>query len=32
MGAAARHRAEDELAYDLLAPRLRDALAAAVAP
>ena len=32
MGAAARRRAEDEFAYDLLAPRLRDALAAAVAP
>jgi phosphatidylinositol alpha-1,6-mannosyltransferase len=32
MGAAARQRVEAELAYDLLAPRLRDALTAAVAP
>ena len=32
MGAAARRRAEAEFAYDLLAPRLRAALAAAVAP
>jgi phosphatidyl-myo-inositol dimannoside synthase len=32
MGIAARQRAEAELDYDLLAPRLRAALAAAVAP